>query len=170
MFPLTDHFPVFYTFKENCLGIIKTIQFRLINNDTKAAFVNLVEALDFHEVYDTRPLNVAFEIFFTKLFEIYNSAFPIKKKRMKNNLINAPWVTPQLKRCIKKKFALFNLLRRGLIQRQTFNKYKNLLPRMKRNLVNCRGDHLSTLAAFHMKMSTTKEVHDSNVRATTAEW
>ena len=126
-FALTDHFPVYYSFKANCQNIMKTIQFRLITEETKALFVSLVDACDFHEVFNVDQLNVAFDLFFTKLFHVYNSAFPIKKKRIKSNLINEPWVTPQLKKCIKKKFVLFNLLRRGLIQRQQFNRYKNAL-------------------------------------------
>ena len=127
MFSLTDHFPVYYSFVANCSNILKTIQFRLVNDNTKSCFVNLVESMDFSEVFESRQLNVAFDIFSEKLFETYNSAFPIKRKRIKSNLINAPWVTPRLKRCIKKKFVLFNLLRRGLIQRQQFNRYKNAL-------------------------------------------
>ena len=72
-------------------------------------------------------MNNAFNVFFTKLFDTYESAFPIRKKKIKSNLINAPWITPQLKRCIRKKYLLFNLLRRGLIERRQFNKYKNTL-------------------------------------------
>ena len=31
LYPLTDHLPVFYAFKSNCLSTLKTIQFRVIN-------------------------------------------------------------------------------------------------------------------------------------------
>ena len=98
-------------------------------------------------------MNVAFDTFFRKLFDIYNSVFPIKRKRVKSNLINAPWVTPQLKKCIKKKYILFNLLRRGLISRQHFNKYKNSLTwvinKIRRKYYfdifrNCSGDFKRT--------------------------
>ena len=72
---------------------------------------------------------------------------------MKNNLINAPWVTPTLKKCIKKKYVLFNLLRRGLIRRQQFNRYKNALTwvinKIRRKYYfdifrNCSGDFKRT--------------------------
>ena len=86
-----------------------------------------MNGLDFSSVYRCEQLNTAFNDFLTKLLDAYNAAFPIKRKRVRNNLINAPWVTPQLKRCIKKKFLLFNFLRRGLIQKRQFNRYKSVL-------------------------------------------
>ena len=127
LFSLTDHFPVHYNFKNKCSGILKTIQFRCINDDSLSNFINLINDIDFGEVFRCRDLNTAFDIFLTKLFNAYNSAFPVKKKKIKNNLIGAPWVMPQLKKCIKKKYVLFNLLRRGLIQKRQFNRYKNAL-------------------------------------------
>ena len=127
LYPLTDHFPVHYMFRDKCLGIIRKVQFRLINEERKTAFINLVNGLDFSSVYRCEQLNAAFNDFLTKLLDAYNAAFPIKRKRVRNNLINAPWVTPQLKRCIKKKFLLFNFLRRGLIQKRQFNRYKSVL-------------------------------------------
>ena len=127
LFSLTDHFPIHYIFKDKCQGIFKTIQFRCINDVSLQNFIHLMNSVDFDDVFRCQHVNEAFDIFFTKLFDAYNSAFPIKKKKMKNNLINAPWVTPQLKKCIKKKYLLFNLLRRGLIQRRRFAIYKNAL-------------------------------------------
>ena len=49
------------------------------------------------------------------------------KKRLRNNLLCKPWVNPILKRCIKKKYFPYNLFKRGLISRRSFNRYKNTL-------------------------------------------
>ena len=38
-----------------------------------------------------------------------------------------PWVTHKLKKAIKKKYFLYNLLRRGLIQKSRYVFYKKLL-------------------------------------------
>ena len=69
----------------------------------------------------------AFESFFNKLFNIYKKCFPIKKKKIKNNLLNQPWINTILKKCIKKKYYLYNLLKRGRITRRSFNIYKKTL-------------------------------------------
>ena len=113
VFPLTDHFPIHYMFKYSCFGILRTIVSRVINDDNIATFINLMCDADFWEVFQNQQLNHAFDQFYFKLLRIYNSAFPVRKKKVKNSLINAPWVTPQLKRCIRKKYVLFNFLKRG---------------------------------------------------------
>ena len=127
LFSLTDHFPIFYIFKDNCNTIVRTFQSRLINFDTIQTFVRNVSNSCFRQVFLTQNPEVAFNEFLCKLMECYNSAFPIKRKRVKKNKVNAPWVTPELKRCIRKKYRLFNLMRRGLISRRQFNVYKNAL-------------------------------------------
>ena len=127
VFPLTDHFPIYYMFKSDCLGALKVIESRLINDNTMLNFITAMSNSNFNPVYNTDNLNTAFECFWRELWKVYSSSFPIKRKKVKSNLINAPWVTPDLKKCIKKKYRLFNLLRRGLIQRRQFNMYKNAL-------------------------------------------
>ena len=97
MFSLTDHFPIRYAFNDKCQGTLKAIEFRCINDDSLSKFINLLNNMDFSDVFHCQDLNEAFDIFIMKLFNAYDIAFPIKKKKIKNNLINAPWVTPQLK-------------------------------------------------------------------------
>ena len=41
--------------------------------------------------------------------------------------MNEPWVTSDLRHCIRKKYHLYNLLKRGLILRRDFVNYKNTL-------------------------------------------
>ena len=82
---------------------------------------------DFSNVYYEADPNSAFTLFYDKLFKLYEKSFPLKKKKIKSNAINEPWVTPKLKKCIQKKYKLFNLLRRGKIQRTAFLKYKKVL-------------------------------------------
>ena len=67
MFSLTDHFPIYYTFSDNCKSILKNIEFRLINADKKAAFVDMVNAMDFGEVFQCAQLNGAFDFFLLQI-------------------------------------------------------------------------------------------------------
>ena len=78
--------------------------------------------------------NSCFNRFFTHFFRIYNNSFPIKKKKIKSNSINLPWITPELRRCIKKKYRLYNLYRRGLISKRDFNTFKNMLTWVKNKM------------------------------------
>ena len=58
---------------------------------------------DFFNVFLNRNTNAAFDQFFGKLMEIFNLSSPIKRMKNISNLINAPWVAPELKKCIKEK-------------------------------------------------------------------
>ena len=78
VFPLTDHFPIHYRFKNSCHGILRTIVSRVINDDNIATFINLMSDADFRHVFQNQQLNHAFDQFYFKLLKIYNSAFPIK--------------------------------------------------------------------------------------------
>ena len=126
-FPLTDHFPIHYFFKSDCRGTYKVIESRLINANTILTFTSALSQLDFSTVLNCNNVNVAVNRFWEILWKSYNSSFPIKRKKIKTNLINAPWVTPEIKKCIKKKYRLFNYLRRGLIHKRQFTMYKNAL-------------------------------------------
>ena len=127
LFPLTDHFPIHYMFKSDSLAARKIIEFRLVNDNAILNFVTSLSNVDFSSVFNHNNPDIAFNYFWCNLWKVYNSCFPIKRKKVKSNLINAPWMTPDLRKCIRKKYRLFNALRRGLIQRRQFNMYKNAL-------------------------------------------
>ena len=97
------------------------------NDNAILDFVTSLSNVDFSSVFNHNNPDIAFNYFWCNLWKVYNSCFPIKRKKVKSNLINAPWMTPDLKKCIRKKYRLFNALRRGLIQRRQFNMYKNAL-------------------------------------------
>lgn len=127
LFPLTDHFPIYYMFKGNCRGIHKVIESRQITANTISTFISSMSRIDFTPVLNCDDVNIAVGLFWEKLWKMYNSSFPIKRKKVKSNLINAPWITPEIKKCIKKKYRLFNYFKRGLIQKRQFIMYKNAL-------------------------------------------
>ena len=124
---ITDHFPIFYVFKNNFSHISKNIKFRLFSCVNANKFVELVNGLDLDNLYEINNANESFNYFHNKLIECYNSAFPIKTKKIKFNKINSPWVNLKIKRCIKKKYKLFNLFKRGLITKRQFVLYKKTL-------------------------------------------
>ena len=159
LFPLTDHFPIHYMFRGDCKGVCRVIESRLITADTISNFISAMSRADFTQVFNCNNINVAIGLFWEKLWKVYNSSFPIKRKKVKSNLINAPWITPEVKKCIKKKYRLFNYLRRGLIQKRQFIAYKKalnwLINRMRRKYYHerfggCRGNSKRTWSNINM--------------------
>ena len=73
-------------------------------------------------------------MFFDKLNGIYNLCFPLKNKKIKEKSISAPWMTNKLKKCIRKKYKLYNEYKRGLITKRSFNVYKNLLSHVTKKI------------------------------------
>ena len=125
-FLLTDHLPIFYVFKSHNFQN-KIEYFRKFNNDNLNTFRRMILNYDFSQYLNNHNLNQNFTAFYQILNEIYDKSFPVKKIKKKFNLINEPWVTNQLRKCIRKKYRLYNQLKRGLITRSSFKKYKYIL-------------------------------------------
>ena len=125
---ISDHLPTFCMF--NICDVLNKIKFsfRQINERNKINFVNGVHALDFSDVFLSTDPDVAFDKFYNRILRIYNKTCPIKTKtKSSNKLLKQPWVTPTLKKCIKKNYRLYNLFIRGLISKNSFNNYKKVL-------------------------------------------
>ena len=124
---ITDHLPMFYVFSKQEYVNRKQIKHRLINQSNMLSFIDDFNNYDFTDIYSAQDPDTAFTLFYNTLYNLYRDSFPVKKKRFRRGRLSEPWVSPLLKRCIKKKFRLYNLLKRGIISRNTFNKYKKVL-------------------------------------------
>ena len=124
---LTDHFPMFYVFNIASLYTCKAIKYRLVNENNVNAMINIVENSNLDYIFHISDPNEAFDEFYSQLKSNYDSFCPVIGKKIKQNSVNAPWVTPKLKKCIKKKFLLYNLFKRGVLDKRSFVWYKNLL-------------------------------------------
>ena len=67
--------------------------------------------------------NLTFNHFFENVFKCYDVAFPIVLRKVKQ-LPTAPWVTPSLRQCIKKKSKLYRMYLKGKIARGDYAYYK----------------------------------------------
>ena len=132
---ITDHLPIFYFFHNESNCKTTNIKFRLITDVRIQNFVNRINGINFNLLEIEDP-DEAFDTFYNKLFSEYNSSFPVKRKKIKKNLMSQPWVTIDLKRCIKKKSQIYNLLKRGLITRTRFNIYKRTLAWLIKKIKN----------------------------------
>ena len=132
--PISDHFPVYYNFNLNLKLNVKSVKYRIFSEVNHNRFRCLLNDLSMENILNFNEPNSCFNYLFDNFFRIYNLSFPIKKKKIKRNMVNAPWMTSDLKRCIAKKYRLFNLLRRGLISKKDFNTYKNILVWVKKKM------------------------------------
>ena len=126
-FPLTDPFPVCFVSNNNCFGQRKSFKFRSITQNRIRDFIEYINNFDFTNIFQIIDPNLAFDTFYRNVMHSFEKFFPIKTKRVKKSIINAPWVNKKLKFCIRKKFRLYNLMRRGLISKQSFKTYKRML-------------------------------------------
>ena len=126
-YSLTDHLPIFLTFQIKEPVVSKLIKLRDVSEVCIGNFIEKVNSFNFESIYTICNPNLAFNFFYENLFRMYNETCPIRKKRIKNNLINEPWVTPTLKLCIKRKYKYYNWLKRGIITRRSFNVYSKTL-------------------------------------------
>ena len=69
--------------------------------------------------------NEAFTIFFNIFNELYNKNFPIVTKVVSKKSILKPWVTESLVKRIKIRERLGRLARRGGIDKEDFNRFRN---------------------------------------------
>ena len=163
---ISDHLPMFYVFSHSCSEVVKVVKFRSLSGVNIQRFISSIDNVDFTSVYSAENPNDAFKFFYDKFFHVFNSSFPIQKKKLNRKKSKEPWVTPLLKKCIKKKYFMYNLLRRGLILRRDFLKYKKLLlwvtKRIKQNYYNDEftkigGDTRKTWKSINSLLSRGKE-------------
>lgn len=128
---LTDHFPVVTNFTFSvCEDEIPLLSRRVFNHQNNQIFTNLLSQI--------RPLlfddlNDSFNYYFFKVYEAYDSAYPITTNNI-NSVRRCPWITPQIRTCIKKKSRLYRMYTRGTIGKIDYTVYKNRLTLLLRRV------------------------------------
>ena len=137
IFPLdiTDHFPVSAFLKfpfEPSIGN-KDHCYRSLFQRGKITFSVLLS----NTILDVVPnsLQATYNSYINKVLDCYNVAFPIRRRTEKGKN-PAPWMTPQLMQCIRKKSKLYKLYLKGRIERAEYiifrNRLTSLIRRVKR--------------------------------------
>ena len=80
---LTDHFPIFYLFKNNSSKVLKSFKTRSFTNYNIEQFISDVSRQSFDSVFDDGNPSVSFTTFYNILFSIYNKRFPVKNVELK---------------------------------------------------------------------------------------
>ena len=128
IFPIdiTDHFPVctFLRFPFNFSFKTQRQSYRSFSQRGKQTFQLLLSNVNIQVFYGN--FNLTYGNYVTRIMDYYNNAFPIKMSLQKTNH-PAPWLSPQLKQCIKKKSKLYKQYLKGRIEKNEYITYKNRL-------------------------------------------
>ena len=118
---ITDHFSIFIDFKTKVNKLIEKINFRDFSDRNKRIFIDRVNQLNFYIDNRTRAhLNSSFNSFYNIFFEIFDSSMS-KRCKTKMRGSYAPWMTPDLRFCIQKKYRLLKQVNLGRLSRSKFN-------------------------------------------------
>ena len=123
----TDHFPIFYVTKMKLISKYKKVSFKIFSDENIIKFVSTIYGTSFNDVIEGGDPDHSFSLFYDRLIKIYHSCFPTKSKKISTSKKYLPWITRDIKKCIKKKYYLYSLWRRGIITKRSFVTYKNLL-------------------------------------------
>ena len=131
-YEITDHFPVLTTF-DICTSDTKpkTKKKRIFNNTNNDIFTRLLFTITLTLV--SGDMNSTFCNYFSQLWDIYERAYPLTKFKNKGT-DGCPWMTPELKACIRKKASLYRMYVRGTIFKVDYNYYKNKLVTLVRRV------------------------------------
>ena len=104
---MSDHFPFFYINSLHTVVDNKTYILRRSHTSKNIeSFKTELQVISWDDVLEITDPQIAYTTFFKKLSVIYNKCFPIRKS--KSSYYNKkPWLTSNLKSCIKSKNKLY---------------------------------------------------------------
>ena len=130
---ITDHYPVgvFLSFPFNISFIDLRCQNRVLCNRGKRTFSLLLSNINVQRIQGN--FRLTYDNYWTRVFECYNIAFPIKTSSVKAKH-PAPWMTLRLKQCITKKSKLYKMFLKGRITKEEYVMFRNRLTALIRRV------------------------------------
>lgn len=167
---ISDHFSVHctlvYKMPKTCTSTQSIVTYRSFKHFNYTNFCHDLDLCSFHEIYQTKDPDIAFESFNTLFCAIYNKHAPIKKKRVKT-LSAPPWLTSEIKNAIslrdklkkKKDFSAFKQQRKHVkfLIRRSKKDYFNSIATSNTQNISSIWKAINSLnnKTFHQKSSTT---------------
>ena len=72
--------------------------------------------------------------------KLQNKYFPLKQKIISQKRLNAPWITKNVRKCVRKKHRWFRMAKEGII---TFESYKSFSKSLKKLLCLAKTEYYS---------------------------
>ena len=126
---IADHFPVSASFNlKNALNN-SILTKRVFSHENNVIFSSHLTNINPEEV--SGDMNLTFDAYFMSIFQAYNVSYPLITQIVREDR-NCPWISPQIKSCIKKKSKLFRMCNRGTIHKEQYTNFKNRLTTLLR--------------------------------------
>ena len=132
---ISDHYPIFLSIiNENIEphDKLQEIKFRLIDEFRIRKFKSVLINSFKKSVKHIENAPEAFSKFILIFDQLYNKHFPIVTKTITRKSIQKPWVTDALVRKIKIKNNLLKLTNKGIVKREIYTRFKNILTTLLR--------------------------------------
>ena len=162
---ISDHFPIFLlTSEQVCNNSQKktTIRKREITEKSKQYFAELLNEVNWKQLYTLYDPNLAYEFFLRTFSALYDHAFPLKEVRVKVKTVMNPWMTKGLQKSSKKKQKLYEkfLKNRTNENEKKYKNYKSLFEILKEKCKKIYYSRRLTSCGKNMKKAwdTIKEV------------
>jgi hypothetical protein len=134
---ISDHLPVFTILANNIKNgnVKKKISKRSFIPENFDKFKNDLELEDWSHLDILSDVNTMYTAFIRTVQKLYDKAFPIQTKTLKQQEIHRPWLTKAIRVSISKKHSLFNNYQkhRSPESYSIFKAYRNKLTTILRN-------------------------------------
>ena len=126
---IADHFPVSASFNLKNAFNNSILTKRVFSHENNVIFSSHLTSINPEEV--SGDMNLTFDAYFMSIFQAYNVSYPLITQIVREDR-NCPWISPQIKSCIKKKSKLFRMCNRGTIHKEQYTNFKNRLTTLLR--------------------------------------
>ena len=82
---------------------------RIINDESIARLIITLGDINWKEVVSTEDANKALEMFYKSFNDVYNDICRKVKKKTPKSMLQKPWISPRLLKCIKEKIGYTKL-------------------------------------------------------------
>ena len=128
--PISDHYPIFLSLLNNNLNFQdkpQEIKYRLIDEFRINKFKSDLITSFNKSIKQINNAQEAFSKFLLIFDQLYNKHFPIVTKTLTRKSVLKPWVSDSLVRKIKIKGNLLKLSNKGIVNREIYTRFKNIL-------------------------------------------
>ena len=131
---ITDHFPIFCGLRnpDSSCGNKFRIRFRNMSSNNLSNFCNLIAETDWTDITRENDANLQATLFIDKLYQIFNSCFPLMTKYITLKRLNRPWLTSAILKSIDTKHKLYKRVKQNTFNEQEYITYKNRLKQLIR--------------------------------------
>ena len=122
---IADHYSAAIALGVNTTENVVDSKVRVFNHANNMKFTNLLNYL-LPEIVDS-DMDKTFDSYYSDLFRMYDFSYPIVIKTSIGCTENSEWLTPAVRKCIKKKSKLYRLYIQGHVYREDYTFYANKL-------------------------------------------